>query len=549
MALLTAALMLAPGTGLARQPDEPLPDAGDVVDAFAVARRWLDEFELPPPKDPDARHAVRQAGGVCLVLRRSGQVIGVGTDATGDELMLRRAAGRAFNQVLADQSVSALPPALRDGVGRMLTLELEVAGPPQPVLGRTFDAVERRLEPGLDALAMRRGQDWAMLLPSQVRATTRLVAVARLARTLAVELGLPPADLPTLLEEHDVALYRASTIHLAQPDPGASPIQTVRGQRLVPELAVTRRSIATLADDIARHVIRSLYQGPPERTDVPIRFRGDYEPTDDEHDPLLATPMEQALLCFALGRYVRAPAVDPGTAQNASRIATDVLLDLATSEAGEADPLDDLGSSAAVLLAVAEVPDARAVPACRTMADKARDRLIAALTTPPGDDDAPTLSAQMLVLAAAALARDLRDQQPVHPALVRDALEQAWSTAPGLEALSLLPWVVWAEVDSARATGAELPQPQRLLALRDALNQLRIGSGALRGPADLHGGFVLSGRSLASSRGLRATAQSLRPAAALATMVRTPSLTAPGQTSAELGRHLKTVRFLMQLSV
>ena len=69
---------------------DPLPEAADVVSAFLTVRQWVDQFTLPDTADPAARLPLREASGVCVILRRSGQVKGIGFDTTGDDLMVRR---------------------------------------------------------------------------------------------------------------------------------------------------------------------------------------------------------------------------------------------------------------------------------------------------------------------------------------------------------------------------------------------------------------------------------------------------------------------------
>ena len=54
--------------------------------------------------------------------------LGIGTDAGGDDLMARRAAGRALSRVLGDRAVANLPVDMRPEFGAGLTVEVEVAG-------------------------------------------------------------------------------------------------------------------------------------------------------------------------------------------------------------------------------------------------------------------------------------------------------------------------------------------------------------------------------------------------------------------------------------
>ncbi len=147
------------------QDHRPGPAADDVTRAYTVLRRWVRDFEAPSLGDAAAQVPLGGASAVCVILRRSGRVVGIGTDARGDALMVRRAAGRALGQVLGDRAVANLPVELRPEFGAGLTVELEVAGLMVPMPGRTFAQMAERLEPGLDGAAMRRDDSWAMIFP------------------------------------------------------------------------------------------------------------------------------------------------------------------------------------------------------------------------------------------------------------------------------------------------------------------------------------------------------------------------------------------------
>ena len=254
----TAALVGAITLGALLGPTAPVvgaeqyPDARDVVSAYLTVRTWVDDFNLPAPAE--AAFTLGNASGVCVILRRSGRVFGIGVDTTGDDLMLRRAAGRAMGEVLGTPTVAALPPDEIARTGRALTLELEVAGPLVPLLGRTFAEVAEQLDPGLDGVALRRGDRVAMLPPARMRATNTARRVEHLLPPLALDLGLNVLTLPELARRFDVSLYRFRTTHLAQVAPDAAPFSTLRGDDLVTDEQVTRAAIMDLALGIAEHL-------------------------------------------------------------------------------------------------------------------------------------------------------------------------------------------------------------------------------------------------------------------------------------------------------
>ncbi|MHC4415879.1 MAG: hypothetical protein ACYS0G_11405 [Planctomycetota bacterium] len=551
-AVVFAAMTVAGGTGPSEAarpgpaPAEMLPDAGDVVAAYATLRGWIDGFDLPAPQEPAAAVGLRGARGVCVILRRSGRVVGMGVDTGGGELMPRGAAGRALGEVLGDPAVASLPPELADGIGPTLTLELEVAGRPVPLLGRTFGEVTDQLAPGLDGVAVRRGNAWALLFPAQMRAANTAGRIERLLPALAVQLGLAPTTLPELSRLYDVSIYRFRTTHLAQPGPDRPPFVTFRGDTIVTESDVTRQSIAALADGIASHLIAA--GSPPGR---PLGVRGTYRPAADRYDPLIAPPLEQALTALALARYSAAPGVDRDTAAQAASAGLRILRQLQKVAPGEDDPLRSLEACAAIVHAGHDNT--------RTGEDADVRRLVAAATTRVCnayhrehgfvDVDEQTGQSRPIpphgqAIVASALGRLLRTGLGrLEPELVRAAIDAAWESLPEHRHVSLLPWLGWAERDFAEATHQPIARAAALRKLRTVLDASRFGSPSRPGPPDLEGGFALG----AGGR-LTATAQTLRPAAFLAGMIRDGVLTPDPESNLALGRHLKTMRFVMQLA-
>jgi hypothetical protein len=417
-------------------------------------------------------------------------------------------------------------------LGRVLTVELEVAAAPVPLLGSTFTDVAGQLDPGRDGLAMRRGDRLAMLFPAQARAANTAGRVERLLPSLAAELGLAPLEPGALAERFGVSVYRFRAVHLAQPAAAAAPFITFRGDDLVLEGDVTQPSLVDLARGIAEHLM-----GTPGPRPEPLGVLGTYRPTSDRYDPLIAPPLEQALSAWALARYGRLRGGAEPEARRAADAAVQVLADLAQVAPGENDPLADPVACAAIVVASLEDSTRLRPPQVDELFARARDRVRTAYT-----HEAPNGQA----LIAWALSRLLvTGSADIDARLVRSAIDAAWASVLAPREISLLPWLGWAEADCAAATGQAPASAQRLLRIRRLADASRVGSPDRPGPADLVGGFALS-------RGdrLTATAQTLRPAAFLAWMVRQPHLTSrPGEAEVALDRILSTARFVMQLSV
>jgi hypothetical protein len=148
-------------------------------------------------------------------------------------------------------------------------------------------------------------------------------------------------------------------------------------------------------------------------------------------------------------------------------------------------------------------------------------------------------------LVAAAFARlALQTRQPEQRAVVREAIDRAWDSVPAHRRVALLPWIGWAESDYATLGGFDPARAEDLMELQTVLDAVRISPLASADRSDLAGGFAFS-----VARGSRPDAQTTRPAAWLASAIRDPALIDPEAAPAALGRHLKTMRFLVQLAV
>ncbi|MHC4948189.1 MAG: hypothetical protein ACYTG1_07995 [Planctomycetota bacterium] len=542
--LLATAILLGHAVaspGAVAGPPEP-PAAADVTTAWLEVRQWVRTFsDLPDADHGDARIPLGGASAVHVVLRRAGRVAGTGTDSTGDDLMVRRAAGRALGAVLGHESVADLPDDLRGDLGRGLAVELEVAGALVPLLGRTPADLVAPVERGVEGLAVRFRDTLHVRFPSEMLAVNQAGVPERVLVAMLADAGVDPDHLARLVASADVAFYRFGTTHLVQPAPGRSPIAAWRGDVVVPASAVDAAGIRALADGIADHLLRARWPAPDDGAARPLGLMGTYLPHLDEHRPLVAPPVEQALAILALARYASSGVVDADRADAARAAASRLLDDLAAVAPIEDEPRHDAATCA--VIAWAALDDGLDVPAgaAAALVEDAMRRVLASFAPGRGFDEATRPHTRALL--AAALARRLRaGDERVTAETVRAALEATWASVPEPRAVALLPWIGWAELDLADATGAAPPGADRLRRLLALLDRSRVGPGA--GPADLEGGLALTGDGR-----LEVTAQTTRPAVFIARAVRDPRLVEPGPAGAMLGRHLRTVRFLMQLSV
>lgn len=534
----------------AQAPDEAaasLPDAAGVVSACLTLHRWVEAFDAPDPDLPEAALPIENATAVYIALRQRGRVLGSGRDAAGDAHMVRRAAGRAMSAVLGDRTVASLPEALRGTLGDSLTTEFEVAGTLVPLPGRSFARIAEVLEPGLDGVAMRRGDVTEYLFPAEMRTANTTRHLGRNLPALAVALGLPAEELSELTRRFDVRMYRFRTIHLVQRGPGRRPFETFRGDVVVPQDAIDGAAIDRFAAGLTDHLITTLWA-----REEPLGLMGDYRPSRDDYTPLVAPPRDQALVAFALARYAAALG-DDGRSRSPRDAAEVVLVELTQTAEGEIDPLSDPVACAAIIYAVTELPGAVDDPRMRVLFDGAVQAVVGAFAPTrsfaPADTGA-AISEHGQSMIAGALARCMRAAPDrlraagVDADLVRDAINAAWGAVPDHRRIALLPWIAFAEADDAEMHGRPLINAGALRMLRTLLNSSRIGAATSHGAPDLAGGFPLQG-----AGNELVTAQTTRPAAFIAWALRQPDLTGPGEVEVETGLHLRTMRFLRQLSV
>jgi hypothetical protein len=428
-------------------------DTSEVISAWLTLRKWVDEFSLPEFDSTKARIPLANAAGACVILRQAGRVVGTGVDSSAGDLMVRRAAGRALGAVLADPAAAGVPAEMRGRLGRALTLELEVAAAPVPLLGSTFADVAGQLDPGRDGVAMRWGGRMAMRFPAQARAANTAGRIERLLPSVAADLGLAPMEPGPLAERFGVSVYRFRAVHLAQPTAADAPFITFRGDELVLDRDVTRAATEDLARRIAEHLVGTL---APH--DEPLGVLGTYRPTPDRYDPLIAPPLEQALSAWALARYGKLLAKAEPTARRAAETAEQVLADLEQVAPGETDPVAEPVACAAIVVAALELPNLPKLeqPRVIQLFARARDRVLAAYTHEDGyaHGDGATIAPNGQALIAWAMSRLLvTGSADIDAGLVRSAIDAAWASVPEPRQISLLPWLGWAEADYAAAAG------------------------------------------------------------------------------------------------
>jgi len=555
--LALALVVLGTASAPAQTNGASTPDAGDVVHAFSTAREWVNGFSTPRPDAPEAAVPINGARAVAVTLRQGGRIVGLGVDTAGDDLMLRRAVGRALSEMTGDPAFAGLPEDLKGQVGARLALELEVAGGLEPVVAGTFVDAAEKIRPGLDGIAMRAGERWIFRFPSQMRAANTSRSPLGHLPTLVTALELDLDRLKTLRREHGLSIYKFETTHLVQPEPDPPPRVTFRGGTIVPRSSVDRDAVVSLAEGLVSH--RRTREWRPGKDGVDDRasalgLRGTYQPTADRYAPMVAPPAEQALASYALSYFARTPGVDPRLAAEAGALAVRVMDALAERLDIEPDPLDRPEAAAFIVLAGYElITGPSAKPPVKTLVDRAVQQVAASYNPRHqafhlwrgSEGEERSLSPEARAALAAAMARLLHAEPGLlEPDTVRLALDAVWESVPETEHVRLLPWLGWGELDYARATDRWAGFDHLTEVLRSMLEASQVAADNAEGQPDLLGGFALAGRGTTT-----VTSQGLRPAAWTARLLWFEDATPPARLADAVGRHLAFVRFLLQLRV
>ena len=562
MAFLLAAVLLGPcilpvqGTSV-----EDRPDLDDGIDAWFIARDAVDAMHVPPTERTTIDEESPEFRSASIILRFRGQIIGVGDAADLGRETLHVALSNAVKNARMSRRVRELPIEMLESVGRGTTIELELGGRPAPVLGETIEQISTSIRPGIDGLAIRRGTRWEYVFPGRMQAFGQAERPNRTLIRLMRDAGLPPRDPGELKRMEDIGFYTFQTLTLTQEAPKGFPYESVRGARRI--FLPTDESVGTVARDIAEgcaESIKARLASDPRRLVgevsegkrlVALGLFGDYDFAQDDFDPLIGSPANQALAAWALSRY----ALKRPDLQNPQREALAELSNLIIERLGildtvEDDPLEGELAPGLITLASLEIQQvSRAIGTdflLPKIASQAETKLISQVNGLTEESDTPGGTLAVWNLAA----RSLEHQRPeTFEAGTLESLDAlAWSRHDSRSIAGSLPWLLLAQQALPDA-----PQNDRQALTVELVNALianQIGHPeslvAEKAPAeDLVGGFVTSGVPRTT-----ATSSSLRPALTLAIALRSP----PGPLPPDVEEHWReanqrSMRFADQLQI
>lgn len=561
----------------AAQPASVAPDITEAVDAFTRVRGWLDTGKLPEPEQAANTPTIQAAG---IVLRLGGRVVGTGKSIAPESGVLARALRQAVNTARQDAALVAIG----EGALARLTLELELGGPPEPLVGSTFEEALEPLQPAAQGLALRNGETWGYLPSSVVLARGMASPLSRSVLVLLTDMKLPPRDLPELRAGGSTAIYRVPSVRLQQARPDGTPSALHRLTNAIATEPLDDLQIAAVAQRIAARLAAQVEEsvtvpdGASPATpgqEAVTKFNklklgliGPYNPSADDVREAAASPVDQALCAYALARAAECPTWSSDTRTRARVTAASVLADLAIVEKGEQAPVPPTpGPLAAVaapyaLLALETLRNAPGTnsskPAAIVPPDFERsltERVTALLPARDASGVTPNATARAIAFAAAA-ARE-RAGRPLIPGSELAAhLNDAWTKLTPNSVLSVGPWLLVAERElrrspnfEAKFAAASATRMSAQTALLDGSLAALIGTQAsvLADPAtppDSWGAYPVT-----EQGHRRMTAQSAVAMHLVALLRNTPRAGAADQVASASRSLRRAARFLAQLQV
>jgi len=502
----------------------------DAISMFNRIDAWIASGDVPEAES-------EPVAGVSVAIRLDGRLVGRGVSIGPDQdaARARLATGEALR--VAQRATEEA------GDNPRRTVSLEIADELIPLRLVEGEDLATRLSPGLDGIALRKGDQVAALFPSQMRERDTLPSAAL--GPLVTMLGGTTAEKlkPAFeLQQLGYTLYRFRTTHLAEPVPGMSPTFLHRGGRVVGMHEITEDGLTAYARGLINHLIGMEWNGPE-----PFGLGGSLEPVTGRRNELHAPPVTQASVTLALLRSSRLEGLDPVAAELARSSGEQLLRELAQVADTEPEPWGSPDSAAACVIALAELPSGRldSDPQLLDLRDRCLPVVREAFT--PRTGFAQPLGAGRSALVAYALVRDAAHFGG-DPESARGAVNAVYrDTPPGL-LVSQMPWLGWASVELAGAD--TVGAATRLREMRALVWQNRLRSIDVEyQDRDLAGGIVFT-------RGTTPlpTWHSLRPLAFIATMLGRDELTQraagddPGEWPMELVNVMESLRFILQLS-
>lgn len=332
------------------------PSEADALAAYLAARAWLDADALPAEDAPQARVPLSGVTAVCVLLRLDGRLVGSGdaalataTAGAGDaaagagerDFLLRRAVGRAVAKALADATIASVRATVGDKVTARLSLEVELAGPVRPLIGRTIAEASLRVAAGDEGIALLRADRCHRAYPSRLLAADIASRPDRAITALLLEAGLPVKDLNAFAAEDRVSLGRFETIRLRAETPVGAPSTVTRSGRLIETFELSPGRLRTMSAQLASRLAGQVVARDPADAAKGVALLGTLNPTADAYAPPFATARDSALAALALAAAAQSAEIPASTRARAQAQGDALIRSLESATSDERDAAVD----------------------------------------------------------------------------------------------------------------------------------------------------------------------------------------------------------------
>lgn len=516
------------------QPAKDAPAVGwaDGEAAFGWAQGWVRSKDGVPDDAKLPDRAVTSLFGVYVTLRDEGRVLGRGQairsdikdaiDQPGKPIQLAPLLAAATRQALDELKDKQMKRAIELNIADPEVLEIAIQDTRNRVqldvqLGHSLEsiilparakdqAVFTTFAPGhhglrlAGPLAGKADYAWPAIELSRNNSPPRQIF-----RLMDLQ-GYDADELPLVARADGPALQRFSVIHLVRSAPAQPMRQLTRGNVILQQQVIDNRTIAGLAERVARHLDQLITTDP--RTGGEL-VRGTYQPSLERYAPQWADARETALLSYALTRHARI-ALDADLAGESMQARAKRVLRLVDQLAPAAIPDNQPPkhlTAAFLLLTLCETPQ-RLTPDQLVTRDRIGQALLS-LKHPEGggyciekdsDKRLPRASAAVVTAALASYYNNTRSKSLTKP--VWDVLADLIKANENDPRVVDLLWVAHA-LDAAGPTLAKAQaDPDTAAKTLDAwrkqladyielLSEQQIRSKPILGPEDVLGGFIL----------------------------------------------------------
>ena len=437
--------------------------------AIHAVRSWIEdglhvpeEYHSQLPEDTSA----------CIILRHHGQLLGVGVSSNSKQPLID-AATSAFAEANSNSSFSQLSPEFKELASSSISIELELGSKPIPSPHKNFKRFAKRIEKGINGVAVRRMEKWGVRMPAAMRLSPRRTISSVLA-SICLNVGVHPsvAVSGNLSTTEDVTLYIIPTITGFQKNTGDEIKLLIRGDELVSQIQ-NKSELEELAQRLATHLIACIRESGS--------VIGGYQPETDSLSPPLATPFIQLMVAAALEEYAELAQIEE---RDISRKKVSLIMGDVEKKFYDNDNIPTTIASAVVIaVSLSQAPWSEEIQQFITACDKTTITVARDIVNSNAEIEKPH-SLAMIALAISKIA--VQTQNKNLQVLAEKTCLHCINSVPLQSKVSIIPWITEA-VLLLNINGSTLP-----VAPLDELVDLALSSQIRnKTNSDLLGGFLL----------------------------------------------------------